>query len=82
MCAGGGGGGVAALATENTDSLQFLNTCSRYDLSDKLKLFFGDDNDENVFLKDMPNHKYFDMDLFTANCKQLDCIFLSLNICS
>ena len=54
MCAGGGVGGVAALATENTDSLQFLNTCSRYDLSDKLKLFFGDDNDENVFLNDMP----------------------------
>ena len=82
MCAGGGVGGVTALATENTDSLQFLNTCSRYDLSDKLKLFFGDDNDENVFLNDMPNHKYFDMDLFTANCKQLNCIFLSLNICS
>ena len=60
----GGGGGFATLTTENTGSLQFLNSCSRYDLSDKLKLFFGDDNEENVFLDDMPNHKYFDMESF------------------
>ena len=78
----GGGGGFATLTTENTGSLQFLNSCSRYDLSDKLKLFFGDDNEENVFLDDMPNRKYFDMESFIKNCKQLNCIFLSLNVCS
>ena len=53
-----------------------------YDLKNELKLFFGDDNEENIFMPDILNHKYYDKNDFSYNFKQNDCIFISINVCS
>ena len=52
------------------------------DLKNELKLFFGDDNEENIFMPDILNHKYYDKNDFSYNFKQNDCIFISINVCS
>ena len=94
LCWGGwGGGSVAATAAavggwiagallHDDVSLSALNNTARYDINDKLKLFFGDDNDENIFMSDTLNHTYYDTHNFTYNFKQKECIFLSINVCS
>ena len=62
-------------------TLGALNNTNRYDLHDALINFFGDDNEENIFVNDIANHKYYDINVFT-HCFKNECIFLSLNICS
>ena len=62
-------------------TLGALNNTNRYDLHDALINFFGDDNEENIFVNDIANHKYYDINVFTHSFKN-ECIFLSLNICS
>ena len=56
---GGAWGGGQALAGEmsvNNLSLSTLNSTVKYDLKNELKLFFGDDNEENIFMPDILNH--------------------------
>ena len=54
---GGGGGPIGAGESQNSMiSLSILNSTVRYNIKDELKLFFGDENDENIFLSDSINH--------------------------
>ena len=48
--------------------------------SDQFSIFFGDNNDENIFIHDIENHNYYDVHSFNSNLKQKECIILSVNV--
>ena len=76
------GGWIDGAMLHDDISLSTLNNTAKYDINDELKLFFGDNNDENIFLSDTLNHKYYDPQNFIYNFKHKECIFLSINVCS
>ena len=79
-----GEGGACCLtetAGSGVDSLVTLNSFLRYDLKETLNLFFGDENEENIFLNSILNHKYLDVKMFISEFKTKYNLFLSLNIC-
>ena len=78
---GGGGwgcGGAGPWSKRCQISLSSLNNTNRFDLHTDLKICCGDDNDENIFLPDIVNHRYYDINEFTFIYKQKDCIFITV----
>ena len=65
-------------------SIRDLNNKMTYDLSEKLDNFFGnaDDLDDNVFVNDVKDHKYFDTSNLCNNFNQNTSFMLSINVCS
>jgi hypothetical protein len=74
---GGGAWGDVALNSRSNSTPDNLNHVP-YDLCNQLDLFFGDDNDENVFKNDISKFQYYDSYMFNdiPDCK--NCVMLSI----
>jgi hypothetical protein len=83
----GGEGGVGTphtiiMIADNLGSLDYLNSRHCYDLNSQLEIFFGDDNDENVFSNDISNCLYYDPYELSNIQGPSKCVMLSINVCS
>ena len=67
-----GGWSLGMEKPHNTSALDSLNKIEKYDLGLILTDFFGDENEENIFMNDICNHKYYDTNSFTV----------SVNVCT
>ena len=63
-------------------SLREINDKSKYCLNKELNLFFGDNNEENIFNSDIETHSYFDINSFINSINPNNSYMLSLNVCS
>ena len=58
------------------------NNISKYCLNDTLNLFFGDNNDENIFINDINSHSYYDVNNLHSTLSKRNTYFFSVNLCS